>query len=373
VDATLVAFSVVLGALIGSFTNVLAWRIPRGESIAFPPSHCPNCDHRLGVLDLVPVLSWIALRGRCRYCGNPISPRYPLVELLSAVAYGVIAWRFPLLDYGLATVGLWFFFTVLLASSTIDLATKTLPDVLTLPAIAVGLAFAWLSGIRERPDLGAALHGALLGAGLLSLIGGYGAWALRRFREPRHPEYPIGYMQVHLAALFGAWFGPLWGLVAALASVGLNLALRRALPVPDFLTLGGTLLSLVLFSGAIGPGIIVGVQGAVLAAGAAALAAALYWAFQPEPADEDDEEGDPVAMGFGDVKLAAVIGAFLAWQGLVIALAAAVVLGAVIGLLARLLGGGREVPFGPFLAAGALIALFVGSAPLEAYLRSIGF
>ncbi|HNR00851.1 MAG TPA: prepilin peptidase, partial [Trueperaceae bacterium] len=61
-------FAAVIGSLIGSFGNVVVWRLPRGESVAFPPSHCPNCNHRLGPLELVPVLSWLALRGRCRHC-----------------------------------------------------------------------------------------------------------------------------------------------------------------------------------------------------------------------------------------------------------------------------------------------------------------
>ncbi|HWG85031.1 MAG TPA: A24 family peptidase, partial [Deinococcales bacterium] len=129
-------------------------------------------------------------------------------------------------------------------------------------------------------------------------------------------------------------------------------------------------LSLAALAAGYGPGLIVGVQGALLAAGGTALLAGLYWAFRPDPAE--DEEGDPVAMGFGDVKLAAAIGAFLGWEGLVVALAISVVLGAVVGLLARAAGGGRELPFGPFMAAGALVALFLGSAPLEAYLGTIG-
>jgi leader peptidase (prepilin peptidase)/N-methyltransferase len=379
VDALVLAMFFVLGATIGSFSNVLIHRIPRGESIAYPPSRCPRCGHRLGVLDLVPILSWLGLRGRCRHCGAPISARYPLVELASGLGYLAIAWRFPPLELGLATLGLCFAFTILLVSSAIDLETKTLPDALTLPAVGVGLALALLpSSAPALPDFGGALHGALLGAGLLSLIGAYGSWALRRFREPRFPEYPLGYQQIHVSALAGAvaggllggqWAGPAWGVAAGLASAFLNLALRRVVRVPDGLTLGGLLLAVVLSS--LGSGLVSAVQGALLGAGGTALLAGLYWAFRPEP-DDPEADGDPVAMGFGDVKLAAAIGAFLAWQGLVVGLFVAVVLGALIGVVSRLMGGEREIPFGPFLAAGAVVALFAGPGLLEAYLRAAG-
>lgn len=384
-EAVLLAFAAVLGALIGSFTNVLIYRIPRGESVAFPPSHCPNCDHRLGVLDLVPVLSWVLLRGKCRYCGNPISSRYPVVELISALGYLAIAWRFPILEYGLSTVGLWFFFTVLLAGSGIDLDTKTLPDALTLPPVAIGLLIAFVAPMRAigdfsskpgLPDFGAALQGALIGAGLLALIAGLGAWVLRRFREPNHPDFPIDYIHVHLGALVGAWFGPVWAVAAVLVAVGANLIARRVIRLPDFLTLGGVLLSIALSGAGYGMGIIGSVQGALMGAGAVALIAGGYWAIhfalhKHEPAEEP-EDADPVAMGFGDVKLAAVIGAFLGWQGIVMGLAAAVVLGAVIGLIQRIAGGDRAIPFGPYLALGALVAMFTGAEPLLAYLRSVG-
>jgi len=90
--ALVVVFAAVLGALIGSFLNVVLWRVPRGESIVSPPSHCPECGTPLRPYELVPVLSWVALRGRCRTCGVRISVRYPLVELGCAVLFGLIAW-----------------------------------------------------------------------------------------------------------------------------------------------------------------------------------------------------------------------------------------------------------------------------------------
>ena len=81
-----------MGACIGSFLNVVLWRVPRGESIVSPPSHCPACGRELNAVELVPVLSWLVLRGRCRHCGVHISVRYPLVELGGAVVFALVAW-----------------------------------------------------------------------------------------------------------------------------------------------------------------------------------------------------------------------------------------------------------------------------------------
>src|SRR4051812_50085089 len=78
-------YAAIVGACAGSFLNVVIWRVPRGESIVSPPSHCPNCGERIKPRDNIPIVSWLLLRGRCRSCGNPISSRYPLVEALVAV------------------------------------------------------------------------------------------------------------------------------------------------------------------------------------------------------------------------------------------------------------------------------------------------
>ncbi len=89
--SVLVAICVVFGLLIGSFLNVVAWRVPRGESIVTPGSRCPACGHDIRPLDNVPVLSWLVLRGRCRDCGVRISARYPLVELVTGIVFGLVA------------------------------------------------------------------------------------------------------------------------------------------------------------------------------------------------------------------------------------------------------------------------------------------
>src|SRR6478735_11758622 len=122
----LAAVAALLGGLIiGSFLNVVAWRLPRGESLSHPGSHCPNCDTPIKPYDNVPLVSWLVLRGRCRNCGEPISPRYPLVELLVAVIFAAItavngvewdlAWQLPLA-------------AVLVAVAAIDLDLHIIPN-----------------------------------------------------------------------------------------------------------------------------------------------------------------------------------------------------------------------------------------------------
>lgn len=370
-DAFVVVLAAVLGALIGSFSNVLIYRLPRGESIAFPPSHCPRCDHRLSALDLVPILSWAGLRGRCRYCAAGISARYPLVELLSAAGYALLAVVFPWSQVGATLLGLWALLTLLLAISFIDAETRTIPDALVLPGVAVGLLLGFTNESTGAftlglPTLRAALGGALLGAGALALIALYGELVLRRLRERRFPEFPVSYQQVALAAFAGAWLGPdemgiVWGVGLGLASVALNVVARRVVRLPETLLLLGLLASVVLGASGVGPGPIAMVQNALAAAGGMSLLAALYWWTQPDVAEADDADHDPVAMGFGDVKLAGLLGAFLGVTGVVVSLGVAILAGAVFGVLALLVRRDNKIPFGPYLALGALATLLFGA------------
>ena len=91
-DAFVILVAFVFGALVGSFLNVVLWRVPRGESVVSPGSHCPSCETFLRPIELVPILSWVALRGRCRTCGASISARYPLVELACGLVFALVAW-----------------------------------------------------------------------------------------------------------------------------------------------------------------------------------------------------------------------------------------------------------------------------------------
>ena len=120
----------LFGLLIGSFLNVVIWRVPRGESIVSPPSHCPGCDTEIAPYDNIPVLSWLVLRGRCRHCGTRISVRYPLVELASAGLWVAMALRF---GWSWELPAYLVLVSALLALSLIDLDTFLLPNKIVYP------------------------------------------------------------------------------------------------------------------------------------------------------------------------------------------------------------------------------------------------
>jgi len=151
-----------VGLLFGSFTNVIIARIPHGESVVTPSSHCPRCGHRLGVLDLVPVLSWLFLKGKCRYCQEAISIRYPAVELLTAALFMGVFLRWGISAYTLAG---WALTVILVSSAFIDLDEGIIPDVITIPGVVLGLVVSFVT-IGFFP----ALWGALAFGGVLFLV-----------------------------------------------------------------------------------------------------------------------------------------------------------------------------------------------------------
>ncbi len=311
---------------------------------------------------MVPLLSWLVFRGRCRYCGAPISPRYPLVEGLSGLLFALAAWLHPNPDVGLLLI--WAFTALLIALSFIDIDHFILPDSLTYGGLILGLLGAALW--NEPQNWATAWRGALAAAGLLALIAGFANLVLRRGASGK-AGWPVGLEHVYLAAAVAAWFGWPWGVAAAALAVLLNLILRRPLPLPDALTLGLAVLGILVASyGVLPQSVLESLWAALLAAGAVALAGGFYWAFLPEEEEGEDEE--PVAMGFGDVKLAGMLGAWLGFGPFVVGLLAAVVAGAVLGLLLRR----RKLPFGPYLAVGGWVALFWGAQWLQAYLSYLG-
>jgi leader peptidase (prepilin peptidase)/N-methyltransferase len=366
----------VFGALIGSFSNVVIYRLPRGESIAFPGSHCPKCHHQLSPLELIPILSYAIQRGRCRSCGERISVRYPLVEALMAVGFATIALRWPPDRFGATLLPLLALFALLVILAMIDIDTLLLPDSLTLPGAAFALlaAFVYTVGSGLPTPLEAAI-GAAVGAGVLTLINRIGSLALRRFRDTRERLWPIGFDAVNLAALGGALGGWLWGVAAAAGSVLLNLVSRRTLRLPEPIVYLLVVVALALAASGLTVELLTSLGGTAIAAGIAAVAGTLVWWLRELAGDVESEseppageEEEPIAMGFGDAKLAAVLGAMLGWQGLLVGLFFAVTLGALGGLLGRLLGGSRIIPFGPYLVGGALLALAVGDALIGWYL-----
>ncbi|HMJ04423.1 MAG TPA: prepilin peptidase [Conexibacter sp.] len=221
------------GLLAGSFLNVVAWRMPRGESLLLPGSHCPGCAHPVRPYDNVPVLSWLLLRGRCRDCRTPISARYPLVEALTAaLAAGVV-----LTNDGLHDVLLGLVLVVLLVPiALIDLDHRIIPNRLTalgaLAALAIGLA----TDPAEAPQqliAGAAAGGFLL----LAALARPGGMGMGDVKLAGMLGLFLGY-EVAVALLVALVAGTLVGLVV-IARRGAHEGRKTAIPFGPFLALGG--------------------------------------------------------------------------------------------------------------------------------------
>jgi leader peptidase (prepilin peptidase)/N-methyltransferase len=151
-----------LGACIGSFLNVVIYRVPEGKSIMYPPSHCPKCGHRLSAKDLVPIFSYIALKGKCRYCGAKISPVYPIVESITAFMF-----MFLFLQYGLTLMFFKYitFTAFLIVISMIDFNTGYVNDALVIPFTVIGFVFTWFTS-----GFWSALWGSVIVGGFLLIV-----------------------------------------------------------------------------------------------------------------------------------------------------------------------------------------------------------
>jgi leader peptidase (prepilin peptidase)/N-methyltransferase len=263
----------VFGLAIGSFLNVVAYRVPLGLSVVSPPSACPGCHNEIEARDNVPLLSWLVLRGKCRHCAEPISARYPVVEAITGVLFVAVALVFlpgvlsaatvPAAVAGaLALVAFLYLAAITVALSAIDIDVHKLPNKIVLPSYLVGAV--------------------LLGA----------------------------------AALVG---GDLEALGRTAAGAGILVAFYLILAIVK-----------------------------------------------------------PGGMGMGDVKLAGVLGlylGFLGWEQLIVGAMGAFLVGGIFGvavLIARRGKGGRMIPFGPWMFAGAWIGIFAGEQITGAYLTAVG-
>ncbi|MGA3136413.1 MAG: prepilin peptidase [Terracidiphilus sp.] len=232
-------FAGLLGLAFGSFLNVCLSRWPEGESVVRPRSHCRHCSHTLAWWENVPLVSWIALRGRCSTCRAWIGWRYPLVELALGGIWGLVAWRlmgqvldprfgfpsryaFPYIQLEFA-IGMMIFYWVLVGLAVLDAEHLWLPDVVTLSGIALGIAFyvlvseqvGWFFVMEPTPwkEIGERMLAAAAAAGLILLIR-WVYWLIRR-REG------IGLGDAKLMALLAAWLG----LPGALLAFGLGIVL----------------------------------------------------------------------------------------------------------------------------------------------------
>lgn len=246
---------VLLGLAIGSFLNVLIYRLPRKIPFISNRSKCPGCDTKIKWYQNIPLVSYLILAGKCANCKKRISVRYPLVEALNALSYLYFYWQFGL-TYEFAVFS--FLLTVLLVIFFIDLDFQIIPDVITLPGIVFGLALSFLPG-------GIGIYAALIGM----LVG------------------------------------------------------------------GGSLFSIAILGD---------------------------WLFKKE------------SMGGGDIKMAAMLGAFLGWQKILLVFISSSVIGLVVSLIlmsfSAKLRKERVIPFGPFLAVAAVLAISYGDQIIEFYVRN---
>jgi leader peptidase (prepilin peptidase)/N-methyltransferase len=334
----------VLGSLIGSFLNVCIHRLPRGESIVFPPSHCPHCGYSIPWYLNIPLVTWPWLGGKCANCGAPISVRYFLIELLTAVIF-LACW----LGFGhasaLLALAYCFFFAVLIAASFIDIEHFIIPDSLNFGGMIAGLACsiavpALHHTMSRSTAFGQSLLGLAFGAGLVYLVVRGGKLVLGRrtfqlgadesviFTESAIilPNEEIPYEEI--------FYRKADAVLLHAATVELCDRCYRDVPIK--------------------------------------LTSSKLWI--------GDEELDPEAvpfmqvrtaqlivprevMGLGDVKFMALIGAFLGWQGVVFSLGVSSFIGAPFGLLLVALkrhDKARPMQYGPFIALAATIWIFGG-------------
>lgn len=241
-----------LGLIVGSFLNVVIHRLPKmmerewneqcaalhfkegdpeptpqpAYNLVIPRSACPTCGHLINAWENIPVISWLALRGKCAHCQAPISPRYPSVEAITGVLSGFAAWHF---GYGMAAGAALLLIWALVALTFIDFDTQLLPDDITLPLLWLGLLF---NATHTFTDLHSAVIGAV--AGYLSLWSVYWAFKLIMKKEG------MGYGDFKLLAAIGAWFGwimlplviLLSSLVGAVVGIFLIVLAKRGRNVP---------------------------------------------------------------------------------------------------------------------------------------------
>lgn len=206
-------YAVLFGLILGSFFNVLIWRLPRGESIVTPRSRCPGCGRPIRAIENIPIISYLALRGRCAGCAATISIRYPIVEAITgALALG--AWL-AVLEPAIAAQQPWWSIAhravqvavllLMVPVTFIDIDHYIIPNSFTIPGLAIGAALAFMPGDTTPLNM---VLGVLAGGGTLWLFGKMGEWIFRK-------EEAMGLGDVKMMA----WVGALWGWEVALLSI----------------------------------------------------------------------------------------------------------------------------------------------------------
>jgi leader peptidase (prepilin peptidase)/N-methyltransferase len=352
----LLFLSVVFGLFIGSFLGCCVYRLPRDISLWQPSrSFCPNCNSLVRWYQNIPVVSWVVLRGRCANCRKPISWKYPLIESITALLFVVATWRF-----GFPTaVAFWFFYAALLAATFIDLEFLIIPDVISLGMLVPGLLFSAIFPSLQDSDspwsgIAGSTIGIIIGGATLYVVGEFGKLAFGRYKisldQPASFHFEFTENQEPCLFVGEEAFGwddhffrksdrirlkatdiklngePIIASQVSFFADHLKLG-ERSVPLQDIKQLAGKTIS---------------------------------------------AEFPREAMGLGDVKLLAAIGAFTGWKGILFCVPIAALLGCVFGLSAMLLSRGRassKIPFGPFLSLAALTWTLAGPDLLRLYLR----
>jgi leader peptidase (prepilin peptidase)/N-methyltransferase len=238
IDAFPLVVVAVFGAIVGSFLNVCIYRLPLGKSIVWPASACARCGRALAWFENIPIVSYFVLRGRCRTCGERISPRYPIVEAITAAMFALAWWYY---GPGVLLASRLVLGCALIVLFEIDREHQILPHAITLPGIAVGFAFSFFT----EPGWASSLAGAVIGGGTLLGIA-YGYYFLRH-------EEGLGMGDFKMLAMIGAFLGwPLTLLTLMMASVSGSIVgvfliltqrggMKSALPFGTFLALGAVI------------------------------------------------------------------------------------------------------------------------------------
>jgi len=345
------ALAFVLGAVVGSFLNVCIHRLPLNQSLLSPPSHCPHCQYAIPWYLNIPLVTWLYLRGRCRNCGARIAVRYFLVELLTAAAFLATWLRFGPQGVGLAVVYA-LFIAGLIVATFIDFEHFIIPDELTLGGAVAGFVAAFaFPALHGAATLTAALRDSLLGiavgAGVVYLILRLGKLLFGRDKVVLQGEGRIIFSEtaLHLPdrtiPYEDLFYRRTDAIVLQARRVELvdrcyqNVRVRLS---PEQLRIGEEVMR---------PEAVPHLE---------ALSAEIVLPRE--------------AMGLGDVKFMAAIGAFLGWKGVVFSLMVSSVIGSAVGLAAIVLGRrawSSRVPYGPYLALAAVLWLFGGGELVRAW------
>lgn len=334
----------VFGTMVGSFLNVCIHRLPLGQSVVSPPSHCPHCNYSIPWYLNIPLLTWVSLRGKCRNCGAPISVRYFLVELLTGVLF-LACW----LAFGRESVLLaliyGFFLAGLIAATFIDFEHFIIPDEITIGGMAVGFVCSIVvPALHNAPSLTASIRSSLLGmvvgAGMIYAILWAGKLLFGRQRVSLPKEARIVFTET--------------ALVLPEKEVPYEDLFYRA---SDVITMRARHLELVDRCYA---DVVVRLSPNRLQIGEETL--------NPEEVPHMEAVcGEIVlpreAMGFGDVKFMGAIGAFLGWQAVVFSLMVSSLLGSLVGvtlIVLRKRAWSSRLPYGPYIAMAAAIWVFGG-------------